>query len=143
MNDFDLRRNPCPSDLAGSFVEILQFRAAHQTDRPAYIFDLDGRGEEVSVTYGELDHAARRIAAQLRARTEPGDRALLLYPTGRDFVAAFMGCLYAGVVSIPLFPPGASRRAGRLRSVIEDSGARMALTPEPGLNEVRRHIEGE
>lgn len=142
MNYFDFRHDPCPSDLAGSFVEILRFRAAHQADRPAYIFDLDGRGEEVSVNYGELDQAARRIAAELRARTNRGDRVLLLYPTGRDFVAAFMGCMYAGVVSIPLFPPRANRRGDRLRSVIEDSEARLALTPASGLDEVRRHLEG-
>lgn len=143
MNDFDLRRDPSPSDLAGSLVEILRFRAAHQADRPAYIFDLDGRGDEVSVTYGELDQAARRIAGGLRARTSPGDRALLLYPTGRDFVAAFMGCLYAGVVSIPLFPPGANRRADRLRSITEDSEPRLALTSASALEEVRRHLGGQ
>lgn len=143
MSDFDLRRDPRLSHLASSLVEILRFRAAHQTDRPAYIFDLDGRGGEVSVTYGELDHAARRVASELRARTSPGDRALLLYPTGRDFLAAFMGCLYAGVVCIPLFPPRASRRTGRLRLVINDSEARLALTPASGLDEVRRHLKEE
>ncbi len=143
LSDFDVRRDPCPSDLAGSFVEILQFRAAHQTSRPAYIFDVDGRGDEVAVTYGELDRDARRIAAELRVRAQPGDRALLLYPTGRDFVAAFMACLYAGIVSIPLFPPRAHRRSGRLRSVIEDSQPRLAMTPESLSGEVHRHLEGE
>ena len=143
MIDFDFRRDPCPSDLAGSFVEILRFRAAHQADRPAYIFDLDGRGDEVAITYGELDREAGRIAAGLLTRADPGDRALLLYPTGRDFVTAFMACLYAGIVAIPLFPPRASRRGGRLRSIIEDSQPRLALTPASRLDDVHRHFAGE
>jgi len=56
----------------------------------------------------------------------PGDRALLLYPPGLDFIDAFFGCLYAGVVAVPCYPP-ARARAAAPQAILADAGARFAL----------------
>jgi len=142
MSSQDLpgRSDPCPSDAAGSLVEILQWRAAHQPERLAYIFNSDGRSEEARLTYGRLDRAASRIAADLQKVATPGDRALLFFPSGQDFLGAFLGCLYAGIASIPLFPPRANRKGARLEAVIEDSGARLALSQQARLNTIREQL---
>ncbi len=118
-----------PSTLAG----WLRLRAAEQPDREAYLFLADGpEGSSVEsdrLTWGELDARASAIAAALRETVEPGGRALLLYPPGLDFVAAFFGCLYAGVVAVPAYPPRLNDRSqSRLRSIALDASPGAALT---------------
>src|SRR5215211_6969971 len=89
-----------PSNITSTstMVDLLRYRAVVQADQRAYTFLPDGELEEVSFSYGELDQRARVIAASLNAAgVKAGERALLLYPPGLDFTAAFFGCLYAGV----------------------------------------------
>ncbi len=114
-----------PSTPAG----LLRLRAAEQADREAYLFLGDGEAETERLTWGELDGRARAIAAALRETVPPGGRALLLYPPGLEFVAAFFGCLYAGVVAVPAYPPRLNDRSqSRLRSIARDAEPRAALT---------------
>ena len=57
-----------------------------------------------------------------------GERALLLYPAGLDFIAAFFGCLYAGVVAVPAYPPRRNRSLSRIQAIADDAEAKVALT---------------
>jgi acyl-CoA synthetase (AMP-forming)/AMP-acid ligase II len=57
-----------------------------------------------------------------------GERALLLYPPGLDFLAGFFGCLYAGVVAVPAYPPHNQRNTPRIQAIIADAQAAIALT---------------
>ena len=82
-----------------------------------------------SLSYGELDRRARGVAARLAERGLAGEPVLLLYPSGLDYVVAFFGCLYAGCIAVPAYPP--NRRAAsqeRVAGIVADSGARAALT---------------
>lgn len=110
-----------------TLVDLARRRATCLADRSAYIFLTDGDVEICEVTYGELDRQARAIAAWLKSLGAQGQRAVLLYPPGLDYIAAFFGCLYAGVVAVPAYPPQRKRTLGRLRSVLADSGAAFAL----------------
>ena len=89
-----------------NIVEILQRRALSQGGDTVYIFLSDG-DKEVRLTYRELDLQARAIASQLQQLVTPGSRALLVYSysAGLEFITAFFGCLYAGVVAVPCHPP--------------------------------------
>jgi acyl-CoA synthetase (AMP-forming)/AMP-acid ligase II len=108
-------------------VEVLRGRARDQPDRRAYTFLVDGETVEVHLAFGELDRQARAIAALLRERVSAGERVLLLYPPGVEYIAAFFGCLYAGVVAVPAFPPRAGRGLGRLTAVIADARPTVVL----------------
>ena len=113
-----------------SLVDILRWRAANQPQRLAYRFLVDGEFEEITMTYGELDWRARSIAASLQSVAKPGDRALLLFPPGLDFVAAYFGCLYAQVIAIPAYPPHAARMEKTLpvvRRIVADARPSVAL----------------
>lgn len=110
-----------------TLVEILRTRAEIQPDQRAYTFLVDGEREEVHLTYGELDQKARAIAAQLQEMTTSGDRALLLYPPGLDFIAGFFGCLYAGVAAVPTYPPRRNRENARLQAVAQDAQPQVIL----------------
>jgi len=111
-----------------SFVEILRERAINQPHKVAYTFLEDGETEEINLTYGELDRKARFIGALLQNLGLTGERALLLYPPGLDFVTAFFGCLYAGVVAVPAYPPRRNQSLDRLQAIVKDCQAKEVLT---------------
>jgi amino acid adenylation domain-containing protein len=121
-----VRSEPGAATVAG----LLRFRAAERPSQVAFSFLNDGESTGESLTYGELDARAARIAAALAASSvAPGERALLLYPPGLDFIAAFFGCLYAGVVAVPAYPPRPNDRSqSRLRAIARDATPRAALT---------------
>jgi acyl-CoA synthetase (AMP-forming)/AMP-acid ligase II len=103
-----------------SLVEILQARIIEQPNKTAYIFLKDGEQPDGQLTYQELDREARKIALYCRSLVASGERALLLYPPGLEFVAAFFGCLYAGIVAIPVYPPTRNQTwlwTGRIYSI--------------------------
>ncbi len=136
------------SPLFPNLVAALTQHADGNHDRLACGFLPDGEGEALRWTFGDLDSRARAIAVALLRRGAPGDRALLLYPPGLDFVAAFLGCLYARVVAVPSYPPAAGRPGrgqARLRSIAEDSEPRWVLFPaalRPRVEAVAAKIPG-
>ncbi|MDZ8030996.1 non-ribosomal peptide synthetase [Nostoc sp. DedSLP04] len=127
-------------DVVGNFstvVELLRLRSSTQPDRDAFTFLLDGETEQITLTYQELDRRSRQIAAQLQALGLTGERALLLYPAGLDFLVAFFGCLYAGVVAITAYPPRNERNTPRIKAISIDAQAAIALTTTEILPNVR------
>lgn len=108
-------------------VDVLLDRAARTPDLLAFRFLEDGLERENTLTYGELGAKARAIAASLQERGARGERALLLYPPGTEYVAAFFGCLLAGAIAVPAYPP-TPKTVPRLLAVLADSGARFGLT---------------
>ena len=112
-----------------SLLERLRRRAAEEPGRTAFTF-LDGDGAEAeALTWAGLDARARAVAAALQEAGAAGERALLLHPPGLGFVASFLGCLYAGTVAVPAYPPGRNRPPARLRSIAADARARVVLAP--------------
>jgi acyl transferase domain-containing protein/acyl-CoA synthetase (AMP-forming)/AMP-acid ligase II/NADPH:quinone reductase-like Zn-dependent oxidoreductase/acyl carrier protein/NADP-dependent 3-hydroxy acid dehydrogenase YdfG len=117
-----------------SLVHILRRRAATNPDglylRFLHTGEIDGPAAELH--WGPFEREVRRIAACLQRIGAHGERVLLLYPPGPEFIVAFMGCLYAGAVAVPAFPPDPTRLARtlpRLRAIAEDAGSRFALAP--------------
>ena len=122
-------------------VELLQYRATNQIDKKAFIFLEDGEVEGPSYTYQQLDRQARAIGAELQACTQKGDRVLLLYQPGLAFIEAFFGCLYAGVLAVPAYPPKVNRPMPRLQSIISDSCAAAVLTEETVYSGMEKRFE--
>ncbi|MGQ0809754.1 MAG: amino acid adenylation domain-containing protein [Nitrospiraceae bacterium] len=114
-----------------SLVELACWRAVHQADRLAYCFLKDGLKIDGSLTYAELDRQARAVAGFLQSQTRVGDRVLVLFPPGLDFVRAFWGCLYAGVLAVPTPPVDLLRikkSQPRLESIVKDAQISAILT---------------
>src|SRR6476620_8454404 len=116
--------------MSNSLVDILQWRAKYQPNRLAYRFLVDGEFDEVTLTYKELDRRARAIAALLQSSAKVGDRALLLFQPGLDFIAAYFGCLYARVLAVPAYPPHPARldkTASVILNIAADAKPAVAL----------------
>ena len=111
-----------------NLIELLRARKMEHGPRVAFRFLNDGDAEESTITYEGLESQARAIAASLASRAAAGERALLFYPAGLEFVAAFWGCLYAGVVAVPVFPARLRRQLPRLLGIAQDSEAKFVLT---------------
>lgn len=110
-----------------TLVDLLRLRA-EQPSQCGYTFLVDGEMEMVSVTYRRLDRLARAIAVQLQQLGLRGERAVLLYPAGLEFIAAFFGCLYAGVVAVPTYPPRSNKPTSRLQAIMADAQVTAVLT---------------
>lgn len=111
-----------------TLVDLLRYRAVSEPNQTAYTFLVDGETEKFSITYHDLDRLSRTIAALLQSIGITDERALLLYPPGLEFIAAFFGCLYAGVVAVPAYPPRRNQSMCRLQAIVEDAQATVALT---------------
>jgi acyl-CoA synthetase (AMP-forming)/AMP-acid ligase II/acyl carrier protein len=124
-------------------AEVLAARAKDRPNQPAFVFLTDpgaaGEGREITWTYAELDRRAKAIAAELSKTTKPGDRVVLVFPPGLDFIAAFFGCLYAGVLPVPATHPKPRRGSSRLDSIVADCSPTVALT----TGETRRLLKLE
>lgn len=124
-----------------TLVDVLQFRAKELPDKSVFIFLKDGEQEEIHVTFKELDWRARAIAAKLQQLSKVGERALLLYPPGVDYIAAFFGCLYAGVIAVPAYPPRLNRPVPRIQAIVADAEATVALTTPEIYDNMEQRFE--
>ena len=117
-------------ELPRTLVQSLQQRAEQTPDQVALRFLAESAEQSVVLSYRDLDLRARTIAAALQANAALGERAVLLFPSGPDYVAAFFGCLYAGIIAVPAYPPESTRRhhQARLLSIIADAEPRLLLT---------------
>lgn len=117
-----------------SLVTKLQQHAANFPDRTALEFLIDGEEATTQLSYHQLDQHAKKLATLLQSLQAPGDRALLLYPPGLDYVSAFFGCLYAGVVAVPAYPPDLmrmERSLPRFLAIVKSADPKVILTTSP------------
>src|SRR4029077_10301234 len=104
---------------------LLANRAASQPDARAYVFLSDRGAEEAALSFRQLHDAANACAARLSAVARPGERALLVFPPGLEFIVAFFGCLIARIIAVPMMMP---RRQGA-----RDASAAIMANCEPAI----------
>jgi acyl-CoA synthetase (AMP-forming)/AMP-acid ligase II len=111
-----------------SLVAVLEHRAATQGDERALIFLTDRGAEEATLTFRELHDAANAVARRLTAVAKPGDRALLVFPPGLEFVVAFFGCLIARVIAVPMMVPRRQSSRDSSASIMANCKPTVMLT---------------
>ncbi len=102
--------------------------AARHPTRVAFTYLAEGEEPTENLTYGELDARARRVAGWLARRFPPGERVLLALPSDLGLLVAFFGCLYAGLVAVPVPPPRPRRDTGRFAAVAASARPAVVLT---------------
>lgn len=112
-----------------NLVELLQYRAASQPNQVAYRFLNNGKIADVTeIRYQALALNAQAIAAKLQTTCQPGARALLMCPSGVEFITAFFGCLYAGMIPVPAYPLRRNQSLSRLEAIVADAEPQITLT---------------
>jgi acyl-CoA synthetase (AMP-forming)/AMP-acid ligase II len=111
-----------------SLVDVLEHRAATQGDERALIFLTDRGAEDTVLTFRQLHDAANAVATRLAAVAKPGDRALLVFPPGLEFVVAFFGCLIARVIAVPMMVPRRQSSRDSSASIMANCKPTVALT---------------
>ncbi len=121
--------DPAPASLPrfDTLLEVLQQRSDSHGHRVAYTFRSED-ARETNLTFAELAERSKATAVVLREFLEPGDRVLLVYPAGLDFIVAFLGCVAAGVLPVPATYPKPKRPMSRLQAITRDCMAKAALT---------------
>lgn len=128
MSIFDRSKKEYTKRHFSNFIDVLSYRAENQPSLQAYTFLKSGETESQKWTYEELHSRSQAIAASLQSLNAFGERALLLYQPGLDFIAAFLGCLYAGTIAVPAYPPRRNRNLSRLQAIATDAKAKIVLT---------------
>lgn len=126
-----------------NLVDMLTCRAVTHQGQLAFTYLVDGEQQELVITYDDLEQRARALGAWLQQNTQPGDRVLLLYPPGIEYIIAFFGCLYAGVVAVPAYPPRLNRPSPHIPVIVMDSQITTILTVGLILREVEKRFEAE
>ena len=135
VNQYDINTMVSSEINPRTLVELLQHRSRKQPQKIAYTFLRDGVTKESSFTYQELDRYAKAIALKLLSLTSPGERVLLLYPSGLEFIAAFFGCLYAGVIAVPTNLPRRTEKVMKLQQIVADAQINLVLTTTSCFNQ--------
>lgn len=134
-----------PTPRHETLLERLAYRAKVDAERLVFTFLSDDGQEATSLTYADLWIGSGRIAAALANRAPSGSRAILLFPSGVDFVVAFFGCLRAGIVAVPAWPPDPAnleRSLARLRAMAADSRPATVVCPGWMLDAGRETTHG-
>lgn len=111
-----------------TFVQLMHDMSSRVGDRYSLACLPKGEGVPDTLTYFELDRRAQKIAGYLREKGLVGERVLLLYPSSNEYIVAFLGCLYGGVIAVPAYPPKNNHHASRLSNIIVDADVKAVLT---------------
>ena len=124
-----------------TLVELACWRASEQAEQNIYTFLHAGQNAPQVLSYQKLDRRARGIGALLQQHGAFGERVLLLYPPGLEFITAFLGCLYAGAIAVPAYPPRNKRHLPRIQTIVEDAQATLLLTVKNTKDRVAAWLE--
>jgi 8-amino-7-oxononanoate synthase len=122
------KKRVSPHQASDNLIRTLRRHAEESPAKSAFIHLLDGQSKQAVLTFAQLEQRARAIAARLQNMGLAGQRVLLVYPPGIDFIAAFFGCMYAGCVAVPTYPPHRHRMLNRFHAVADDAEASIALS---------------
>jgi acyl transferase domain-containing protein/acyl-CoA synthetase (AMP-forming)/AMP-acid ligase II/acyl carrier protein len=131
---------PTPID---TLISLLEARSSQYPDKVVFSFLEDVRLlEGTSLTYEGLRRKATAIAATLQSLHAQGERVLLIYKPGLEFIQAFWGCLYAGAIAVPAYPPRKNHHFERLQSILHNAEAKFVLTTQVGFESFATQSQG-
>ena len=123
-------------------VDSLEYWGKERPEQVAYTFLVDGEEDELQITYAELRNSARAIAAQLQeSGSVKGERVLLLYPPGMEFIKGFLGCLFAGAIAVPAYPPRRNRKMNRIDSIADDAKPKFVFATRDVIDRSEHILE--
>ena len=146
MNDLNHGNQSSSSSTAlsiepSNMIHLLRRRVQEHGEKTVYTYLQDGESQECRLTYCELERRALAIAAELQSYFSSGERVLLIFPPGTEFPTAFYGCLCAGMIAVPTYPPYSNQFLANLKAIVSDAGPTVALTTTFIMEKYKRQID--
>lgn len=116
--------------------DIFYEQVKNNPDKIIYTHLVDGEENAITITYKELCQRSETIAYQLLQKYQPGQRAILIFDTGIDFVSSLWACFISGIVAVPLSPPLDMRSFTKLLTILKDAEAHVVLTMQEAINQI-------
>ena len=126
------------SSVPTNMIELLDMRAEQYGDEDKTFFLNTSLDIEDKLSYHSLMIKSKAIAAIIQRHTNKGDRVLLVYPPGLEFICAFYGCLYAGVIAVPVYPPVDKKLVDKLQAVIKNSEPKIILSTKTVVDQIEK-----
>jgi acyl-CoA synthetase (AMP-forming)/AMP-acid ligase II len=126
-----------------SLIDLLNNNVKKHPHKIAFRYLIGERDGEETISYEQLVINAKRIATYLQNAGFSGKQALIMYPSGLEYVTTFLGCLYAGVIAVPVYPPTLSRNMDRIRSILLDASTNIILTTSQLYSKIVKHFSEE
>jgi natural product biosynthesis luciferase-like monooxygenase protein len=124
-----------------NLMELLRSRASSSPDHVLYSFLREDLSIGRELSLGQLDLRVRAIAGALQTSTRPGDRILLLFPFGPEFLEGFFGSIYAGRIPVPAYTPRPGRPSHTLQAICNDARPALVLTNREQLLRIAQALE--
>jgi len=110
-----------------SIIELIRFRAQHQANDIAYVHIKDKKDQKEIITYGEFEQRIKSLSAKLQSYNVQGERIVLMYPSGIDYIVAYFAVIFSGAIAVPVYEPRQSSHFARLTNILEDASPKILL----------------
>jgi acyl-CoA synthetase (AMP-forming)/AMP-acid ligase II len=127
-------------EKTATITEIVNQRMRFQAGKEALSFLADGESDVLTWDYATLGREFNKVAGQLALKRIRGERMILLFEPGLDYIAAFLGCLAAGAVAVPAYPPSSKRFGERIMGIIADCRPKFILTTRALAESYRQRL---
>jgi len=126
-----------------SIIELIRFRAQYQTDDIAYIHIKDQKDKKEIITYGEFEQRIKKLAAKLQLYDVQGERIVLMYPSGIDYIVAYFAVIFSGAIAVPVYEPRQSSHFNRLTNILEDASPKLLLMSDKTVTVTNQELMNE
>ena len=120
-----------------TLVDLLEKRGKELNDELLYIFLEDGENETNFITFGDMLNRVKAVSAYLQTIGKQGDRVLLLFPTGIEFITALFGCIFSGIIGVPSYSPRKNRTNQRFKNILAGSEPSIIFTTRKIFNNLK------
>jgi len=131
---------PLPED---DIIRLFERNCQNHAEKVIYYYLEDGLNETSRITFREMNSRAKAIAAALQGKYKKGDRALMLFPTGIEFIVSLFGCFYSGIIGVPAYPPRKNRLFGRFEAIVNDCRPSLILTTKKIMEDLLKNFAEE
>lgn len=126
-----------------TMVEIFEKNCSDNPEKIIYYYLEDGLNETERITFSRMNLRVKAVAAALQERCVKGDRALMLFPSGIEFIVSLFGCFYSGIIGVPTYPPRKNRMFDRFEAIVHDCGPSIILTTRKIRDDISKNFKGE
>ncbi|STX51775.1 saframycin Mx1 synthetase B [Legionella busanensis] len=120
-------------------IDLFNDRWQISPHHPLYFYSTTGHTKDsICYSYDGMRHKILSIAALIQANTQPGDRVLMIFAPGIDYITTFWACLFAGVLAVPAYPPFDKNTVEKLQAIINNATPKLILSNQEIISNIKK-----